>query len=850
MKNKHATASLTVAWVLALLVGLTAMGGSDMARAQTARGSLNYTFVAPDYQVTTGEAGFTTVKLDGFYSYGLPGDPQLPAAVRYLALPPFVPLESITLEISAMEQVDLPGAHSIQPAGAVLTNVGEGPVEDWGANAAAIVAGRNSAVYEADAYYPAAPVEIVSAGQMRKWRLVALRFQPVSFNPLSGRLRLAKQVNVTLHYDEAVAPTGATAELQDTLMDDRAATLVANFAEASGWYSGEAAAQPVAGSAQPGYAIITTEQIAGAAGLALQAFKDYKGTQGFNVMLVTESQYGQSGPTERPAKVRQWLQAHYLPDRILYVLLIGNPDPYDARGMLNAQTGCVPDTEIGDLPMPLTWPKGRATTTPCDRTAMRQAYPTDHFFADLTGNWDRDNNGLYGLAADYDLGGVDFLPEVYVGRIPVYQAAPQWADDLRHILEKTKSYETATNLSWRRSALLPMGFVDAATDSAQLGEDMKGFLDLYGFNVQTMYLHGNKCDSIKTSTQELGPRAVHTFWKDNPMGVVAMGAHGNALLALFNQGCGGDRIEFFNLDADNLNDNRPAIVFLTACYNGQPDDREGQGANKPYDSNGPGRGFNVAYALLRNGAVATVAATGLSNYVVGWTHPEPNDLDEFSFAYYFVENVVANVPVGQALFAVKGSPDKDVAARDNAMAFNLYGDPSLKLDAPRYSQRCAPAAGNILANFCFTNKWGWRFSPESAGQFALTAGNPFDGRYAAEIRVVDPASPLQLYQKGINLQTKTDYELSFAAYSSDGSDLGVRIHKHSAPFTDYDVNYGEKGGLGRVNLGTSWRWYTMVFTTPRSVETDGARLRFWFRPYAQAGTVYYIDRVVLRPISP
>lgn len=44
--------------------------------------------------------------------------------------------------------------------------------------------------------------------------------------------------------------------------------------------------------------------------------------------------------------------------------------------------------------------------------------PTDYFYADLTGNWDSDGDGYYGEHADD--AGVDFYPEVFVGRIPVY----------------------------------------------------------------------------------------------------------------------------------------------------------------------------------------------------------------------------------------------------------------------------------------------------------------------------------------------------------------------------------------------------------------------------------------------
>ena len=66
---------------------------------------------------------------------------------------------------------------------------------------------------------------------------------------------------------------------------------------------------------------------------------------------------------------------------------------------------------------------------------------------------------------------MDFVPELFVGRIPVYggDTAP-----LDAILRKTIAYETDPgDLSWRRSVLLPMSFSDAATDGAWLAEQMK-----------------------------------------------------------------------------------------------------------------------------------------------------------------------------------------------------------------------------------------------------------------------------------------------------------------------------------------------------------------------------------------
>jgi hypothetical protein len=60
------------------------------------------------------------------------------------------------------------------------------------------------------------------------------------------------------------------------------------------------------------------------------------------------------------------------------------------------------------------------------------------------------------LDVDYPVsGGVDFSPEVYVGRIPVYSAAYATLDNL---LQKIIDYETAGTVSWRKSILRPMGF--------------------------------------------------------------------------------------------------------------------------------------------------------------------------------------------------------------------------------------------------------------------------------------------------------------------------------------------------------------------------------------------------------
>jgi hypothetical protein len=106
-----------------------------------------------------------------------------------------------------------------------------------------------------------------------------------------------------------------------------------------------------------------------------------------------------------------------------------------------------------------------------------------------------------------------------------------------------------------------------------------------------------------------------------------------------------------------------------------------------------------------------------------------------------------------------------------------------------------------------------------------------------------PGGNVQLYQKGIVLQPNTNYRLTFAAYSNNGRDMSLYLHKHGDPYTNYGLNNR------LVDLTTGWQEFTIDFKTKNLTGMNDGRLRFWFAPYDAAGTVYHIDRVVLRPVG-
>lgn len=162
------------------------------------------------------------------------------------------------------------------------------------------------------------------------------------------------------------------------------------------------------------------------------------------------------------------------------------------------------------------------------------------------------------------------------------------------------------------------------------------------------------------------------------------------------------------------------------------------------------------------------------------------------------------------------------------------------------TDECAPVSGNLVENFCFARgRAQWRFRTDGQGSFTPSRVNPFAGSASAEVAMSVSGSDTQLYQTGIELQPNTVYELSFAAYSSNGRDMSLWLHEHRPESAG--VNYGLKGA--RVDLTTYWRWYTITFITPNLTDMDNGRLRFWFAPFDAAGTVYHIDRVLLRPVT-
>jgi len=144
----------------------------------------------------------------------------------------------------------------------------------------------------------------------------------------------------------------------------------------------------------------------------------------------------------------------------------------------------------------------------------------------------------------------------------------------------------------------------------------------------------------------------------------------------------------------------------------------------------------------------------------------------------------------------------------------------------------AQAADNIITNGDFSaGLTAWTFFSNGTATASVASGE-------AKLDFTAAGSNNQLLQAPFALRGGTLYNVSFDARSSDGSDVHVKLIQHGAPFENYGLSQP-------VALSQRPQHFSFTFVVTAGDKTD-ARLQFWLNP--GAGTVYYIDNVVLVPL--
>lgn len=522
--------------------------------------------------------------------------------------------------------------------------------------------------------FPETPVEVSAVHTRGGAQIVTVRLYSVQYNLADKTLTWIRSGRIVVRYRRLGGPTARPGLAQAAGLD---------------------APQPQGDSLAPGYAIAVRSDLAQSA--SVLNFKRHKESEGFAVHIITPENWAGYAGKDSADRLRALLQDKWREWNLQYLLLVGSAASIPTKTMYPSNTDHAS-----------TW-----------------ATPSDMYYADLTGDWDRDRDGFPGEFRD---DAVDFGAELLVGRIPYDSEAL-----ISTVLERTIAYET-TDGPWRKRALLAMAILDydssgrPQTDGAYLGESMRGYLTGAGFGVWRLYEeHGGATQLPHDGALDRDSLAAN--W-GNGYGFVSWWGHGSPTGAYRTLWSGSQATKTPFADIYHLNalaTQTPPIVFQNACSNGVP------------------QTYSLAAQVLRYGAIATVAPTATIWYRTGWRSPA--DGGSGTLAYYFGDELVTKGrSVGEALARARelhsarylSSPGQ----QQTALAFALYGDPSLQM-TPRPRQQTVQIA--------VREGWNLLAMPAAAQPLSVPdALASIDGIWA-EVHAYDPtdaATPWKVYRAG------------------------------------------------------------------------------------------------------
>ncbi|RLB59327.1 MAG: hypothetical protein DRI34_02130, partial [Deltaproteobacteria bacterium] len=414
--------------------------------------------------------GFSHVHIPGFVAIGRPGQPQLPAGLLQVLIPPGQQVDS--LELVTADMVDLGDGHVVYPK--------QQPWPfSWGPRP---FTEPDPAVYTGTRTYPPALLERQPLEHFRGFAILPVVLRPVVYNPGPGRLAYLPAVTLVVHTSAARAGAGPGTLYRGYRRDFQAlGRLVANPEAMASYRS-----RPAASRDNNRYVVITSQQLAGCSGPDnLQSLLDDKAGRGLNPLLKTmEEIRTQYTGADDAAKVRAFITDMYLNHGTDYVLLVGDADLQVVGG----------ETQAPVVPV-------RGLCCYLVGLGTEDNIPSDLYYAALDGDFNADGDSCWGEQED----GTDLLPEVWVGRAPA-----DGCGEVGNFVRKTLDYQNAAG-DWLRNVYMVGEWlwdnngdhefgIDFLTDvqnsSTADGYDTKGFSESSFYQVAVLddkFMSGPNC---------------------------------------------------------------------------------------------------------------------------------------------------------------------------------------------------------------------------------------------------------------------------------------------------------------------------------------------------------------------
>ncbi|HNQ44002.1 MAG TPA: C25 family cysteine peptidase, partial [Candidatus Cloacimonadota bacterium] len=367
-------------------------------------------------------------------------------------------------------------------------------------------------------------------------------------------------------------------------------------------------------------------------------------------------------------KLRNFLIDFYDTNPFMYLLLVGDHDTVPV-GML------IPEPDGADT------------------------IPSDFIYSDLSSDFDTDNDGRWGeyysVTGEQDWG-VDYTPEVFVGRISTNSPAA-----VSTIASRIVAFDSST-AAFKQKALLPAAFLNY-NDEPEYGmpiTDGAGFMELAKQTVLRNYQTTTLYEQIGVipsypSDYALDYTQLASLLSTQDYGIINWSAHGSATSSsrkVWIEDTDQDGIpgwgetEWMSMvnctSFDYLNTAQGAVIFAASCYNGMID----------YNS-----ASLAEYALQKKG-VAVFGATRTGWYKLGWQNPGWGGLS--SYNYHLLENYAdrqhsigyahAYANLLHTQYYLFGDPIDTGGIiwpeLQNVYTYLLYGDPAVGHNASSFMQ--------------------------------------------------------------------------------------------------------------------------------------------------------------------
>ncbi|MCP4567512.1 MAG: hypothetical protein GY841_08035 [FCB group bacterium] len=622
---------------------------------------------AADYRIIEKEQG-QLIRMDGFGYLMVPGKPLLPAKNVLIALPPGARV--LSAEVIGINGTELPGEFDIMPSSPIMPLTDSKQNQDLFAGLPDEWEENRISVYSEDLPYPAQQGKLAGRGTLRKYSYASVAFYPFSYLPKSGKLIYYDAARIRITIDESIIKRAKTSQLEmlmtDDLADQQASQLFTNYAEMSHLYDSQSD-QFNKTTQNYDYIILTSNTLVDA--IDSSEFIDWKSSLGYNpkTILITDPEIINQSGADLAEQIRNFLREYYVQWGIEYMLIVG---------------------DIETIPMRLCYPDANVHSyNPGDPWNPGGGVPTDYYYADLSYDddlaWDSDGDGFYG---EYAQDSPDFMPEIYVGRIPTSDTSR-----ISYTLNKLVSFEQDMG-DWKNRALhggailfLPNEDYSGypVVDGARCVDGIENDL-MAGWIVS----HFSEQEGLTISEYDwpqLNMTSFENEWREGQFSVVNWSGHGSPagagrIVWVTDDGDGVPEMDGsdgmanpgFISDWSNLDDDFPSIVFAISCNVGYPE---------------PNPVGNLGVNLLTKpgfGAAAGVLSASRSAAVAVYWDSIPSGTE--AICYEFNRRMMGSPDepgrVGKALYDAKFYCNLNYAWDHrfeylNLFDYNLYGDPSM-----------------------------------------------------------------------------------------------------------------------------------------------------------------------------